>query len=48
MSSSLLEAFIKVAPLLPELFAQDAAVAVNDTEKLLVYRRIGFFLKGER
>ncbi|MGB9903243.1 MAG: methyl-accepting chemotaxis protein [Desulfotomaculales bacterium] len=37
MSSSLLEAFIKVAPFLPELFAQDAAVAVNDTEKLLVY-----------
>ena len=37
MSASLLEAFIKVAPFLPGLFAQDTAVAVNDTEKLLVY-----------
>ncbi|MGQ9531892.1 MAG: methyl-accepting chemotaxis protein [Desulfotomaculales bacterium] len=37
MPASLLEAFVKVAPYLPLLFAQDTAISVVDREKVLVY-----------
>ena len=33
----MLEAFVKVAPYLPLLFAQDTAISVVDSEKVLVY-----------
>lgn len=37
MPGSLLEAFVRVAPYLSGLFAQDTAVSVLDREKVLIY-----------